>query len=424
LIAPYKTKLYEERVLMLPAAAQAVIRKPERQRTVEEQKIADDYFPILRIDGDKLAEVMPEEVRSQYQELQRKLNPEGPGDTGRRGPALPVFYTVEVDRLREQEKSYILTSGDPLRPEKEHEVKPGWPFATGEPDFREGRIEAFADWLTAPENPLFARVAVNRLWQWHFGEGLLRNASDFGELGGQPSHPALLDWLASELPRRNFSMKQLHRLMVTSEAYRRSSEAGGDGAENQKIDPSDTALWHFRLQRLEAEQIWDALHVAAGDLDLKVGGPSFEPRGGGGGNRRRREPANNTNTSSKRRGAYMIRGYSSNREVTPNFLQAFDVDDGRAACPLRTQTVTAPQALFLMNSPDVDKACAAFAARLQKETKDDLPSAVELAYRMTLSRPPTAAEKRNALAYLENDAARLRQLSWLLFNLDEFIYVR
>src|SRR6185436_17261982 len=280
-IEPYKTKLYEERVLMLPAEAQAVIRKPEKQRTVEEQKIADDYFPILRIDGDKLTEAMPEEARKKYQELQRELNGEGSGE-GRRGPSLPVFYTVEVDGLREQEKSYILTSGDPLRPEKEHEVKPGWAFATAEPDFRDGRIEAFADWLTAPENPLFARVAVNRLWQWHFGEGLLKSASDFGELGGKPSHPALLDWLASEFVRREFSMKQMHRLMVTSDAYKRGSEASGEFAESQKIDPGGTTLWHFRLQRLEAESIWDSMHAAAGDLDLKVGGPSFDPSGGGG----------------------------------------------------------------------------------------------------------------------------------------------
>ena len=137
-----------------------------------------------------------------------------------------------------------------------------------------------------------------------------------------------------------------------------------------------------------------------------------------------KNPADNGGTNAKRRGAYIVRGYTSSREVTPNFLQAFDVDDGRAPCPLRTQTVTAPQALFLMNSPDVDKACAALAARLQKETKGDLPSAVELAYRVALSRPPSAAERKSALAYLGNDAARLNQLSWLLFNLDEFIYVR
>ncbi len=422
--APYRAKLYEERVLMLPPEAQAVIRKPERQRTIEEQKIADDYFPILRIDGDKLTGAMPEEARKKYQELQRALNAESSGSDGRRTPALPVFYTVEVDRLREREKSFILTSGDPSRPEKDHEIQPGWPFTTEAPDLRDGRIEAFADWLTAPENPLFARVAVNRMWQWHFGEGLLKSASDFGELGGKPSHPALLDWLASEFVRRNFSMRQLHRLMVTSDVYKRGSEAGEEFVESQKSDPGDTLLWHFRLQRLAAEPIWDSMHAAAGDLDLKVGGPSFDPANGGGGTRRRGESGTQSDTPSKRRGAYLIRGYSSNRDVTPNFLQAFDVDDGRAPCPMRTQTVTAPQALFLMNSAEMDKACDDMAARLRKESNGDLPSTVELAYRLALSRPPSTAEKKSALAYLENDAARLGKFSWLLFNLDEFIYVR
>ena len=423
-IGPYKAKLYEERVLMLPAEAQVVIRKPEKLRTAAEQKVADDYFPILRIDDDKLAEAMPDEARKKYRDLQKQVNEANSGDNGHRAPALPVFYTVEVDRLREQEKSYILTSGDPMRPQTNHEVSPGWPFCRGEPDFRDGRIEAYVDWLTAPENPLFARVAVNRLWQWHFGEGLLKNTSDFGELGGKPSNPSLLDWLASEFVARGYSMKQMHRLMVTSEAYKRSSEAGTEFADSQRIDPGDAALWHFRMQRMEAEPVWDAMHAAAGNLDLKVGGPSFDPSGGEGGKKRRAESTNEVSQGSKRRGVYMVRGYSASRDATPNFLLAFDVDDGRAPCPMRTQTVTAPQALFLMNSPDVDQAAVALAARLRKDTQDDLPAAVDLAYRVTLARPPIESEKKNALAYLENDPARLNRLSWLLFNLDEFIYVR
>ena len=112
------------------------------------------------------------------------------------------------------------------------------------------------------------------------------------------------------------------------------------------------------------------------------------------------------------------------RDVTPNFLQAFDVDDGRAPCPMRTQTVTAPQGLFFMNSPQIDRACAALAARLEKEAKGDLSTAVDLAYRLTLARPPSDQERGQSLAYLADDPARLKQLSWLLFNLDEFIYVR
>lgn len=422
-IAPYKAKLYEERVLMLPKDVQVIIRKTEKQRTVAEQKIADDYFPILRIDGDKLTESMPEEARKKYEELQQQLNEQGGGEEPR-GPRLPVFYTVEVDPLREQQKTYVLTSGDPTRPELDQEAKPGWPFSTSEPDFRDGRIEAFADWLTAKENSLFARVAVNRFWLWHFGEGLMKNVSDFGVFGGHPSHSALLDWLASEFTQRDFSMKQMHRLMVTSETYKRSSEATVEFAENQKVDPANTTLWRFRLRRLEAEAVWDSIHAAAGDLDLTVGGRSFDigDGGGGRGNRRGRGNQSTNNANLKRRGVYIVRGYSESREVTPNFLQAFDVDDGRAPCPVRTQTVTAPQALFLMNSPDIEKASADLAVRLQKETQ--LPAAIDLAYRVTLARPPSPAEMNRALGYLENDPARLKQLSWLLFNLDEFIYVR
>lgn len=425
LVDPFKKRLYEDRVLMLPPDVQAIIRKTEKDRTPEEQKIADDYFPILRIDADKISEVMPEDVRKKYNELQKQVT--AAGEKSGRKSSLPTFYAVEVDRVREKEKSFILTSGDPTRPEKDHEVKPGWPF-TNKFDFREGRIEAFADWLTSPENPLFARVAVNRLWQWHFGEGLQKLSSDFGKLGGKPSHPALLDWLASEFAQRGFSMKQMHRLMATSQAYRMTSEASSQIAEaNLKADPANTYLWHFRLQRLQAEPIWDSLHTAAGDLDLRVGGPSFDIRAERGGRRERNKPAPTDDESDpklKRRGAYLIRGYSSSREATPNFLQAFDVDDGRAPCPMRTQTVTAPQALFLMNSSDIESASRELAERLQKETKGDLKNAVDLAYRLTIGRPPSQPEKDRALAYLENDAARLKQLSWLLFNLDEFIYVR
>ena len=129
-------------------------------------------------------------------------------------------------------------------------------------------------------------------------------------------------------------------------------------------------------------------------------------------------------TTTKRRAAYMTRGFSSSRDVTPNFLQAFDVDDGRAPCPMRTQTVTAPQSLFLMNSPEIENASTELAARLQTDAKGDLGNAVELAYRLTLARPPSNTEKDRAAAYLQKDAGRLKQFSWLLFNLDEFIYVR
>jgi len=426
LIAPYKKKLYDDRVAMLPADVRAIILKPERERTVPEQKIADDYFPVLRIDSDKLLEVMPPEDAKKYKELQAQLNQATGGGRRGGGGSLPAFWTVEVDHSKELEKSYILTSGDPERPEKDKPVEPGWPFMPKSVDFREGRIEAFSDWLTAPENPMFARVGVNRLWQWHFGEGLQKNSSDFGTLGGTPSHPALLDWLASEFVARHFSMKDMTRLMVTSETYKLASDADPVRmAAEIKADPQDTALWRYRVERLEAEPVWDSILSAAGNLDLTVGGPSFSIGGGGGrrGGAAARQAAT-APSAANRRGAYMIRGFSTNSDVTPNFLQVFDVDDGRVPCPVRTQTVTAPQALFLMNSDEVENASAKLGERLLKESGGDLNAAVDLGYRLTLSRFPSAAEKDRAATYIQNDPARLKGFAWLLFNTDEFVYIR
>ena len=418
LIEPYRAKLYAERVAMLPTEIQAVINKAEKQRTTAEQKIADDYYPILRLDPDKIEEVMPEADKKTYKDLRAQLNKLGE----KRGKDLPAFWTVEVDRGLEREKSYILTSGDPERPEKDHPVEPGWPFYNGEKDFREGRVDAFSDWLTAKENPLFARVAVNRLWQWHFGEGLQKTPSDFGFLGGSPVSQSLLDWLASEFIERGYSQKAMHKLMMTSKVYRLAS--AGDQEQMKKnlaADPLKTFLWSFRLQRLEAEPIWDSILATAGNLDTTLGGPSFDiearnPRGRG--------AAVMAEAKTNRRGAYIIRGFSTSRDVTPNFLQSFDVDDGRAPCPVRTQTVTAPQGLFMMNSPEIEKASAMFAERLKKESAGDLGKAVELAYRIALSRPPSASEKENALAYVGGNPDRLKNLAWLIFNLDEFIYIQ
>jgi hypothetical protein len=298
-------------------------------------------------------------------------------------------------------------------------------------DFREGRREGFVDWLTAADNPLFARVAVNRIWAWHFGEGIQRSTSDFGVLGGMPSNQKLLDYLASEFVAHHYSMKWLHRLIVTSQTYQLSSKVDPElAAANMKADARDTYLWHFRLQRLEAEPIWDAIHEAAGDLDLSVGGKSFqipnpEPA--------KTDPAkpeadkpetDQPEAPANRRGIYITRGYIPSTDVMPNFLLAFDVDDGRTPCPMRTQTVTAPQALFTMNDAVIEQETARFADRVLKESEGDVRGAITLAWRTALGRSPSGSELDSALTYVANDSARMKGLAWLLFNLDEFLYVR
>jgi hypothetical protein len=383
-----------------------VFRKPEKQRTAAEQKIADDYHVVFKVMSSGLKEFMPPDLLKQYQVLQKAVDAVKP-------PApLPEFWAVEEDSERLKEPSYILTNGEPTQPEKDKTVQPGFPFEPPNTEFRDGRKETFAEWLVAPENPLFARVAVNRLWQWHFGKGLQPNPSDFGLLGGRPSHPELLDWLASEFVAKGFSMKAINKLIVMSDTYRTSSSGDREVmTANRAIDPADTMLWQFPLLRLDAETIWDSIFSAAGSLDLKVGGKSFALTSEGVGKQ-------------QRRGVYIQRGYHQSMDVMPNFLQAFDVDDGRAPCPERTRTVTAPQSLFLMNDPLVSGAATGFAERLRKESNGDIGQAIDLGYRIAIARPPSAREKDSALSYVNGDAAQLKGFVWLLFNLDEFSYAR
>ena len=413
LVAPYRQKLFNERVSVLPPDVQAIILKPERKRTIAEQKIANDYSPVLRIDPPKMKEIMSKDVITQYDALMKQQRAVRPPDS------LLSHWIVEEDRARLQQKTYILTSGDPTKPEKDKPVEPGFPFKPADLDFRDGRREGFADWLTAPENPLFARVAVNRIWQWHFGVGLQKVPSDFGLLGGRPSHPQLLDYLASEFVAHNYSMRWLHRLILTSDAYQMSSVPN---PQDYAKDPANTYLWRFRLQRLEAEPLWDSILSSSGELDLTIGGKSFQvlkpdskqsiflPREG------------TFDSKTYRRGAYMTRGFVPSTEVMANFLQAFDVDDGRVPCPIRTQTVTAPQALFAMNDNLVEQASAKLASRVAIEP--DLRTSVQLAYRETIGRPPSAVELDQALSYVENNPSKLKDLVWLLFNLDEFLFIR
>jgi hypothetical protein len=419
LTGAYRTRLFDERVALLTPEVQAVIRKQERDRTPEEQKVFDDYYPVLRIDPEKIREVMSKEEVAKYNALLKEQQAiPGPA-------ALPSYWTVEEDPALLKEKSYILTTGDPTKPEKDHPVEPGFPFQPANADFRDGRREAFVEWLTAPTNPLFARVVVNRIWGWHFGEGLQKVASDFGLLGGRPSNQKLLDYLASQFAAHNYDMKWLHRLIVTSDTYQLASRADAKQvSKNIAIDAPDTFLWHFRLQRLAAEPIWDSLHFAADDLDLSVGGRSFRlssadvkqkiflPKDGA------------VDERVNRRGVYMVRGYIPSTDVMNNFLTSFDVDDGRTPCPVRTQTVTAPQALFTMNGELVDKESEKLAALVLRESAGNLGIAITLAYQRTLGRKPTASERDYALSYIENNPERMKEVAWLLFNTDEFIYVR
>ncbi len=405
LIKPYHRRLYDERVSMLPGEIQVVIRKPESLRSADEQKIADDYFPVLRIDVPKIREIMPKEELDRYDDLRKRLGKI-------RGPkSLPVFLTVHEDPKRLQQVSYVLNTGDPSRPDTDHEVRPGFPFEPAQIDFREGRRETFVDWLTSSDNALFARVAVNRIWQWHFGKGLHAAASDFGSLPAPPKLRALLDRLASEFIQHDFDMKWLHKRIVMSGVYRRASASKSDlFRKNDSIDPNNETYWKFPLRRLEAELIRDAILTVAGRLDRSQGGPSYV--------------VSENPIAANRRAIYMKRGFQSNGNQLPEFLDAFNAQDGRESCARREETVTAPQALWLMNNPLTDQAADAFGSRLEKLADDDPERGVIAGFRIALGRVPDESELRTALDYLNRGPEPFKRLAWMLINLDEFIYIR
>lgn len=413
---PYYQRLFEERLTFLPPEVVAIFRKPASARTPAEQKVAKDYDTVVSMDARKYRDVMTPEETKRYEEIRKGLT-----ELRRDPPALPAFWSVRVDAARAARKNYLYIAGE--RAKKGDEVQPGFPFAPSDVRFEGDRRQAFLNWLTAPENPLFARVAVNRIWQWHFGEGIAATPSDFGNTGQRPANPQLLDWLASEFIAGKYSMKTLHRLIVTSNLYRQSSIATPElRAANETIDPDNKHLWKFPVRRLEAEAIRDSVLFAAGTLDAAVGGRSFRAEDI---LERRVMSAARTghyDTRSNRRAIYMGRGADGSMNMLPAYLATFDAEDGHVPCARRTRTITAPQVLYQLNSNFTHHAARQFAQRLAAEAGPQPAAQVEHGYKVALGRTPSPAERDHALSYLRS-GDRLEGFAWMLLNLSEFVFL-
>jgi hypothetical protein len=284
-----------------------------------------------------------------------------------------------------------------------------------------GRRSALAEWLVSPKNPLTARVVVNRLWLHHFGRGIVATPSDFGTMGSEPSHPALLDWLSTELIARRWSVNAMHRLILTSSAYRQSSRPDPVGLE---IDPENNLIWRHSRKRLDGEAIRDALLAVSGQLNPAPGGPCVFPE----------LPAELMKLSSKgaiwpvsarpqdrnRRSIYVF----IRRNLRYPFFEAFDRPDTNASCPKRPVTTIAPQALSLLNSELAFAAAQAMAERVVREAGPDLDARIGHAYRLTLGRAPAPAELELARRFLKRDLNRsLTSFCLALFNVNEFVYL-
>ena len=286
-----------------------------------------------------------------------------------------------------------------------------------------GRLE-LAQWLTAPEHPLTARVMVNRVWQWHFGEGLVRTSSNFGKMGEVPSHPELLDYLARRFIASGWSIKDLHRRILHSSAYRMSSDIS---PEAQVRDPENRFLSHFNRRRLDVEEIRDGLLAIDGSLDFTMGGTLDERVGN--------EPENNSGRLSldpstfHRRTVYL----PLRRANLPPLLGLFDFGDAVNSVAKRSSTNASPQALFMMNSTFVAERAGNFAASLLEETDGDAPRGIDRAYLAILNRPATTEEIESGSGYVERFTNSFPGVSeehdaWksfckILMASNEFIYI-
>jgi hypothetical protein len=294
------------------------------------------------------------------------------------------------------------------------------------------RRAALARWLTTQDNPLTARVLVNRVWGWHFGHGFVRTPNDFGAQGEPPTHPDLLDWLVRDFTEHGWRLKRLHRLILLSRTYRMAGAAGGPGL---RVDPENRLLWHFPRRRLEGEAVRDSLLACAGTLNQQAGGAPVVPPLSreeltGLFDARNKWPVTKDAGQHTRRSVYLL----VRRTFVYPLFAAFDAPELMASCPRRLQTTVPPQALALLNSPVTRGQSAAFAGRLLRECGSDPARIVTRAWRLAFARPADRDEAERAVRFLRQrtaarghtpDAARaaLTELCLALFNANEFLYV-
>ena len=273
----------------------------------------------------------------------------------------------------------------------------------------------FADWLGDPRNPLPARVMANRVWHWHFGQGIVSSPNDFGASGVRPTHPELLDWLAAKFIESGWSVKALHRLIVNSATYRQSSALNEKAAEG---DADNQLLWRFTPRRLEAEAVRDAMLAVSGQLNPAMGGPSFRPFTITEFNAAFYHLVDRAEPEFNRRTVYRA-NVNSGKDA---LLDAFDCPDPSVKTPRRGVTTTPLQALELMNNSFVQRQAKCLAERAMTSANDDLNAAIRTAYRLALGRPPSSVEADRAAAAANERG--LASVCWALLNSTEFLYVR
>lgn len=380
-------------------------RKQLDQEAERNRKIAE---LVKNLPGDK---ALPADIAEQVARLKQQA------------PSLPRGYFMH-ERGPTPPDTHLLIRGKATRPGPK--VEPGLPsvLVDQQPPFPPPsahtslRRLTLARWIASPENPLTARVIVNRVWQWHFGEGLVRTPNDFGVMGAAPTHPELLDWLTATFIENGWSLKKLHRLIVASNTYRMSKRSNPIYAAK---DPENEHLWRFPVKRLEVEAIRDAVLSATGRLNPAMYGPSVYPEvpkealAGNSDPDKIWKPFNEVEASRRTVYAFIKRSF-----VVP-LLETLDLCDTTRPADKRQVTTVAPQALMLFNGAFVNRQAKHFADRLRREAGDDRGKQIERAYLLALGRPPSPTERTALLEFLERES--LQQMCRVVFNLNEFVYV-
>jgi mono/diheme cytochrome c family protein len=449
LIRPYRRKIAE-------------IEKPAREKLLAEK--TEFHVRLAEMSsgfGDKTREQFREEtakrfakeVNLQPEEIEAELSPEALKarkelqdeiDRINKTRPKPLPAAMGVTDQADAGKAHLLKRGDWRN--KGEEVEPGLPqVLVGNVNLDpKNRRRQLAEWIASADNPLTARVAVNRIWQYHFGKGIVRTPSDFGATGAAPSHPELLDWLAVEFMQptrreadspqsKGWSWKAMHRLILLSNTYRQSSQFNEQAAAK---DPENRLLWRMNPRRLEAEPLRDSILAISGKLNREMYGPGIYPRIDpdvvNTGSRPRWPLDAKDDHATWRRSVYIF----VKRSVILPLIEVFDCPATVVSGPVRAVSTVSPQALALMNNEFVLRQAGYFAERVAKEAGADKRAQVVRAFKIALSRAPNAKEIEWALSFLKSqaesyaqrkdekpEAAALRDFCHAVINLNEFVYL-
>ncbi len=409
----------------LSVEAAAAFGIPPDKRTPPQKELVAKHTPQLEAE---LLAALPADQRQRINNLEQHI-----GALRVATPDLPRGYFM-TESTEPPPKSFLLLRGQASA--RGPEVQPAVPVVlTHQPlafanrpttHGTSGRRLEFARWMASANNPLTARVIVNRVWQYHFGEGLVRTPSDFGIIGEAPTHPELLDWLAHWFSHdANWSIKRLHRLILSSSTFQMSK---ADHPVYGEQDPRNVKFWRFPYRRLEVEAIRDSMLSASGELRRTMGGPGvyleIPPEVLAGNSDPNVVWPNFDEAASSRRTVYAF----VKRALVVPFLEVLDVCDTTRSTELRNRTTISTQALTLFNGNFANRQARHLAERLQREAGDNPVRQIELAYRLTLCRSPIPSELATMRQFLtnaesaENHGQALEQLCRVILNLNEFVY--